>query len=180
MTSTDGGRARIDALGYDYAARSVEPVLSCNLCSSRHFVEVSRKDRYGYPAVFCVCARCGLGFLSPRLTREEYALFYAHTYRPLVSAYHGRAIDAQTVQVEQREYALALAAFLRAEITDDLASVLDLGGSTGVIAGVVRDVFGAAPTVLDPAPDELAVAAAAGMETIEGFAEDFEVGGRTW
>jgi ubiquinone/menaquinone biosynthesis C-methylase UbiE len=41
-------------------------------------------------------------------------------------------------------------------------------------------VFGAVPTVLDPAPDELAVAAAAGMETIEGFAEDFEVGGRTW
>jgi hypothetical protein len=34
--------------------------------------------------------------------------------------------------------------------------------------------------VLDPAPDELEVAAAAGMETIAGFAEDFDPAGRTW
>jgi hypothetical protein len=34
--------------------------------------------------------------------------------------------------------------------------------------------------VLDPAPDELEVAAAAGLETIAGFAEDFEPHGRRW
>ena len=34
--------------------------------------------------------------------------------------------------------------------------------------------------MLDPAPDELAVAAAAGMETIAGFAEDFDPGERRW
>jgi SAM-dependent methyltransferase len=34
--------------------------------------------------------------------------------------------------------------------------------------------------VLDPAPAELAVAAAAGMEVVEGFAEDFDPGERRW
>ena len=34
--------------------------------------------------------------------------------------------------------------------------------------------------MLDPAPDELEVAAAAGMETIAGFAEDFDPGERRW
>ena len=32
-------------------------------------------------------------------------------------------------------------------------TVLDVGGSTGVVAGAVRDAFGVTATVLDPAPD---------------------------
>jgi SAM-dependent methyltransferase len=171
---------RIAAVGYDYGAQELELVRECNLCGSTHHVEVSRVDRYGYPAVFRVCARCGLGFLSPRLTPGGYGSFYDGVYRPLVSAYHGRLIDAETVQVEQRDYARELVAFLEAHLDRPPAAVLDLGGSTGVVAGAMRDAFGSALTVLDPAPDELAVAAAAGMETIEGFVEDFDPGARRW
>jgi ubiquinone/menaquinone biosynthesis C-methylase UbiE len=58
--------------------------------------------------------------------------------------------------------------------------VIDVGGSTGIVAGAVRDVFGSEATVLDPAPAELEVAAAAGMETILGFAEDYDPGDRRW
>jgi SAM-dependent methyltransferase len=172
--------ARIGAVGYDYAAQELELVRSCNLCGSTHHVEVARVDRYGYPAVFRVCARCGLGFLSPRLTGAGYGSFYDGVYRPLVSAYHGRLIDAETVQVEQRDYARELTTFLRAHLDRPPADVLDLGGSTGVVAAAMRDAFGSALTVLDPAPDELAVAAAAGMETIEGFVEDLDPGARRW
>jgi SAM-dependent methyltransferase len=172
--------ARIDELAYNYEDRELEAVLTCNLCGSTNHVEVSRRDRYGYPAVLRVCIRCGLCFLSPRLTAAEYAEFYAGVYRPLVSAYHGRLIDAQTVQVEQREYAAKLLGFLQRHLVATPADVLDIGGSTGVVAAAVRDAFGSAATVLDPAPDELAVAAAAGLETVEAFAEDFEPGGRRW
>ena len=179
--SVDAARAeRIEQLGYDFASRELEPVAACNLCGSSHHVEVSRRDRYGYPAVLRVCARCGLGFLSPRLSAGEYASFYADTYRPLVSAYHGRLIDAETVQEEQREYAAELIEFLRGTLPGPPATVLDVGGSTGVIAGALRDAFGTEATVLDPAPDELAVAEAAGMETVAGFAEDFDPGERRW
>lgn len=179
--SAEAARAeRIERLGYDFAARELEPVDACNLCGSSHQVEVSRRDRYGYPAVFLVCARCGLGFLSPRLSAAEYAAFYADTYRPLVSAYHGRRIDAETVQEEQREYAAELAEFLRGALPAPPQSVLDVGGSTGVVAGALRDAFGTEATVLDPAPDELAVAEAAGMETVAGFAEDYDPGDRRW
>lgn len=177
----DAGRAeRIAAVGYDYAAQELELVRSCNLCGSEHHVEVARTDRYGYSAVFRVCARCGLGFLSPRLTAAGYASFYDGVYRPLVSAYHGRLIDARTVQIEQRDYARELVGFLEAHLVTAPADLLDLGGSTGVVAEVVRDAFGTRPTVLDPAPDELSVAAAAGMETIEGFVEDYDPGDRRW
>lgn len=171
---------RIAALGYDYAEREKEEVRQCNLCGSRHHVELSRRDRYRYPAILRVCAACGLGFLSPRLTAAEYARFYESVYRPLVSAHHGRLIDAASVQAEQHGYARELVDFLGHTIGERPATLLDVGGSTGVIAGIFAERLGVRATVLDPAPDELVVAGRAGMETIEGFAEDFDPEGRTW
>ncbi|MEJ7892775.1 MAG: methyltransferase domain-containing protein [Solirubrobacteraceae bacterium] len=172
---------RIAALEYDYDGRYKERVDACNVCGAAGApVEVARRDRYEYAATTVLCRRCGLGYLSPRLTAEEYGQFYAKVYRPLVSAYHGRRIDAETVQVEQREYARALAAFLEPWLEERPRTVLDVGGSTGVVAGAFVECFGAAATVLDPAPDELAVAEAAGMETIASGAEEFDPEGRTW
>jgi len=171
---------RIAAVGFDYPAHETEPVGSCNLCGSTDLAELSRCDRYGYPASLWMCRRCGLGFLSPRLTAAEYGAFYEDVYRPLVSAFHGRRIDAQTVQDDQRSYAAELVEFLRANLPSPPRSVMDVGGSTGIVAAAVRDAFGSEPTVLDPAPAELEIAAAAGMETIAGFAEDFDPGERCW
>jgi SAM-dependent methyltransferase len=172
--------ARIAALGYEYGALEKDGRRPCNLCGSEVHVEVSRIDRYGFAAPMRMCARCGLGFLSPRLTPAGYADFYESVYRPLVSAYHGYTIDAVTVQEEQREYAAGIADFLRHTLPAPPRTIMDVGGSTGLVAGVIGEPFGASCTVLDPAPDELAVAAAAGMETIAGFAEDYDAQGRTW
>jgi SAM-dependent methyltransferase len=180
MTSEAERAERIARLGYDIASRELEPVVACNLCGSTRHVEVSRRDRYGYPTVLRACTRCGLGFLSPRLSASDYGSFYEDVYRPLVSAYHGRRIDAETVQEEQRAYAAELVAFLRGTLAGAPKTILDVGGSTGVVAAALRDAFAAQPTILDPAPDELAVAAAAGMETVAGFAEDFDAQGRRW
>ncbi|HEY7690863.1 MAG TPA: methyltransferase domain-containing protein [Gaiellaceae bacterium] len=171
---------RIAAVGYDYAARETEVVESCNLCGSTDVTELSRRDRYGYPASLWMCRRCGLGFLSPRLTPGEYGVFYEDVYRPLVSAFHGRRIDAETVQEDQHGYAAELVEHLRVNLAVPPRSVMDVGGSTGIVAAAVRDAFGAEATVLDPAPAELEVAAAAGMETIAGFAEDFDPAERRW
>jgi SAM-dependent methyltransferase len=180
MNAADERAARIAAVGYDFDARPKETVETCNLCGSTDFAELARTDRYGYPAALRMCARCGLGFLSPRLTAAEYGAFYERVYRPLVSAHHGRRIDAETVQDDQRGYAADLVEFLRGNLPAPPGTVMDVGGSTGIVAAAVRDAFGSDPTVLDPAPDELEVAAAAGMETIAGFAEDFDPGERRW
>lgn len=171
---------RIAELGWTPELARHEQVRRCNLCAGTRLVEVSRVDRYGFEQPAVVCAACGLGFLTPRLTGAAYADFYKATYRPLVSAYHGRTIDALTVQDEQLGYAAELVGFLRAALPAAPATILDVGGSTGVVAGAVGDALGGIPTVLDPAPEELAVAAAAGMETIEGFAEDLDAAGGAW
>lgn len=172
---------RVAALGYDVAAQAMERPTACNLCGSREGqVEVCRQDRYGYPATCVVCGRCGLGYLSPRLSEAAYADFYAGVYRPLVSAYHGRRIDAETVQVDQRSYAAELADFLAPLLPTPPGTILDVGGSTGVVAAVIAANLGGRPTVVDPAPAELAVAERSGIEVIAGFAETMEPGERRW
>ncbi len=175
-----GREQRIAALAFDPATGARETVTACNLCGEERQIELARRDRYGFDQRSVMCGRCGLVFLSPRLTARGYAAFYDGVYRPLVSAYHGRTIDASTVQEEQADYAAALATFLGHAVSEPPVDVLDIGGSTGVVAGVMREAFGARPTVLDPAPDELAVAAEAGMETVTGFAEEHDFTGRTF
>jgi 2-polyprenyl-3-methyl-5-hydroxy-6-metoxy-1,4-benzoquinol methylase len=179
-STADERRRRIQAVGYDYRGVAKVPVPNCNLCGSPDTLEAARQDRYGFPAVLRLCARCGLGFLSPRPTRAEYRRFYEGTYRRLVSAYHGRTIDPATIQDDQRVYAAELLRFLKPSLEVSPGSAIDIGGSTGVVGGAISEAFGAAVTVLDPAPAELAVAEANGMETILGFVEDYEPQGRTW
>lgn len=172
---------RVAALGYDPAAQPSERVAACNLCGTvEHPIRLARRDRYGYPTSFVLCAACGLGYLSPRLTAAAYAEFYANTYRPLVSAYHGRRIDADTLHLDQRPYATELAHFLAPHLPRPPHTILDVGGSTGIVAAVLADRFDASATVVDPAPDELDIARAAGLETITGMAEDYDPGHRTW
>src|SRR5678816_1981649 len=146
-------RERIAALDYDYAAQPKQTVTACNLCGAGQFVILTHRDRYGYAAQAHACRQCGLVFLNPRLTAEAYARFYNGVYRPLVSAFHGRLIDARTIQDEQREYAIERADFIRPFIAGAGArTLLDIGGSTGVVAHHFVREFGLRGTLIDPAP----------------------------
>lgn len=169
--------ARIAALDYDYAKRPKLTHTACNLCGGAQLATVARRDRYGYPATADGCRRCGLVFLNPMMTADAYAEFYRDVYRPLVSAYHGRLIDAETIQAEQREYAAERAEQLAPHLAArDARSLLDVGGSTGVVAHHLMGRFDLAATVIDPAPLEIDVARRLGLRTVTGFVEDCDPG----
>jgi SAM-dependent methyltransferase len=172
---------RIEALGYDYAAQPKQVRSRCNLCAFDRFVTLAHGDRYGYPARADGCLRCGLVFLNPVMTPDAYTRFYLDVYRPLVSAYHGRLIDARTIQAEQREYASALAELLGPRLEKwGGRSLLDVGGSTGIVAHRLKERFGLAATVLDPAPLEVEVARQLGLQTVTGFIEDYDSSGTSY
>ncbi|MHC4608046.1 MAG: class I SAM-dependent methyltransferase [Planctomycetota bacterium] len=174
----DARGARIAALGFDYSSQPVQARTSCNLCGGERFVGVTHRDRYAYPAAADGCLRCGLVFLNPVMTSEAYAGFYRDVYRPLVSAYHGRRIDAETIQDEQKDYAAALAGLLEPCLAArSVKTLLDVGGSTGVVAHHLKERFDLAATVIDPAPLEIDVARRLGLQTVTGFVEDHDPGG---
>lgn len=170
---------RIAALGYDYAAQPIEEVTACNLCGTREFVVLTHRDRYGYRAQSHACVGCGLVFLNPRMTAEAYGRFYDGIYRPLVSAFHGRLIDARTIQDEQRVYAIERADFIRPFLAGaGLRTLLDIGGSTGVVANHFAREFGLRATIIDPAPLEIEQARQFGLDTITGLVEQHDFAGR--
>lgn len=178
---SESRKDRIAALGYDYATQPKTLRSRCNLCGFDRFVTLCHCDRYGYPAPADGCLRCGLVFVNPVMTSGAYTRFYQDVYRPLVGAYHGRLIDANTIQNEQREYAAALAELLAPRLEKwGGRSLLDVGGSTGVVAHHLKERFGLAATVLDPAPMEIAVAQRLGLQTLTGFVEDLDAGEATY
>ena len=171
--------ARIAALGYDFAAQPRERLSECNLCGATRLVTITHRDRYGYPAPAAACARCGLVFLDPRMTAAAYGRFYDGVYRPLVSAFHGRLIDAKSIQNEQRDYAADRAEMIRPFLRGaGLRSMLDIGGSTGVVAAHFAKEFNLEGTLIDPAPLEVEEARAFGLETITGLVEQHDFGSR--
>jgi 2-polyprenyl-3-methyl-5-hydroxy-6-metoxy-1,4-benzoquinol methylase len=183
MTTTGAPEraARIAALGYDYAAQPKDVVSACNLCGASAFVGLTHRDRYGYRAQAHACAQCGLVFLNPRMTADAYARFYDGVYRPLVSAFHGRLIDATTIQAEQREYAAERAELIAPFVAGSRArTMLDIGGSTGVVAHHLAREFGLEATLIDPAPLEVEKARRLGLETMTGLIERHEFGARTF
>jgi 2-polyprenyl-3-methyl-5-hydroxy-6-metoxy-1,4-benzoquinol methylase len=174
-------RERIEALGFDYAAQPVERVPRCNLCSGTAFTVVTHRDRYGYPAQAHACNDCGLVFLNPRMTASAYGRFYDGVYRPLVSAFHGREINAQTIQAEQADYARERAQLLQPFIRGgSYRTMLDIGGSTGVVAHHFAEAFGLTGTLIDPAPLEVDHARRLGLEAITGLVEQYDFGPRTF
>lgn len=182
MSDVSRSRAeRIAAVGYPYDRESKEPVKYCNLCGGQTWTILTHRDRYGFPAQTTACDTCGLAVLNPRLTADAYHRFYASVYRPLVSAYHGRIIDARSIQAEQKLYAEEMERFIAPYILPDQhQTFLDVGGSTGVIAAHFARRFGLKATVIDPAPDEVAEAKAMGIESIQGFVESWEPAGRSF
>ena len=175
-----GTRAdRIAAVAFDYDAQPKQRVERCNLCGGTVFVTLVHRDRYGYPAPAAACSGCGLVFLDPVMTADAYAGFYERTYRPLVSAYHGRLIDARTIQQEQREYAEERGDLLAPAVSGrGYRTLLDIGGSTGIVANAFARRFTLSATVVDPAPLETAQAQTLGIETIEGLVERVDLGAR--
>lgn len=165
---------RIAALGYDYDAVAKETVSACNLCGGDRFVVLAHTDRYGFAAESVGCTRCGLVFLNPRPTEAEYARFYESVYRPLVGAYHGRLIDASSIEGEQERYAQELVRLLTPFLDGRTGGrLLDVGGSTGVVASALAGAFGLEGVVVDPAPAELERAAARGLATVAATMEQF-------
>lgn len=169
---------RIESLGYDYSQKEKMPMRACNLCGSTRWVIISHVDRYGYDISATSCSNCGQTMLNPCMTVAEYSGFYKDVYRPLVSAYHGRLIDAKTVQAEQHPYANQMVKLVSPFIKNGYSTMLDVGGSTGLISTYFAKEFRLKCTVIDPAPDEIAEAKEVGIEAITGFVEEWDGGGK--
>lgn len=159
---------------FDYVAQPKEQVSTCNLCGSTDYAPVSHGDRYGFPVSMVRCIYCGLEFLNPRMTRNAYRAFYVNgAYRALLSKFYKREITAESIEKEQAEYAERLGCLLKPHLYDRTPEqMLDIGGSTGVVAEALVKRFGGTATVLEPSEPEAKRAKKRDLTVIMGTLED--------
>ena len=175
-TLTDDQIARVSAVNYDFDSFEKVQVVDCDLCGCERFTILSKHDRYQHQVCSCLCDSCGNLFISPRLTASSASVLYEKYYRPLVSAYHGRTIDKDTLQVDQHIYSDELLAdFDHFGVRErNISSVLDIGGSTGVILKRFDSWYAKQKLKMiniDPASNEASVSHESGIETIRGMFE---------
>lgn len=156
-----------------------EVISECNLCGGRELVLVGLKDRYGLEAPTAKCKGCGLVQLSLRMTAVAYREFYeGGHYRRLISEWHRRPITAASIESSQRKYAARLARWLDPHMaTLRSGLLLDLGGSTGVVAEHLAYAFDLDATVVEPSAEEADSARRRGLAVAQVPLEDYDAGG---
>lgn len=160
----------MSAVAFDLSSQPLETV-PCALCGGTKTTIIASHDRYGLPAQTVECV-CGLRYLNPRMTADGYSAFYRHGYRPLLSEHFQRSYGVEDILSDQRKYARNLTGLVAAHMPIG-TTLLDVGGSTGIVGQQFRRRWGYTVTVLDPAPDELAKAE--GCTTLAGSAEDLDL-----
>lgn len=163
---------------FDYAALAVEAVNRCNLCGGESFTPIAHQDRAGFPARTVLCNACGLTFITPRMSAESYAEFYrSGMYRRIVTKLHNRT-DEETHDLliaSQQVYAESLHSLLDKHLGQHKGgTLLDVGGSTGIVAESLCQRYGLKGTVLDPAASETDEARQRGLTSIEGTVESWD------
>ena len=150
-------------------------VPACNMCGCPKNIIIAQCDRYGLPLRTAMCVGCGLVYLVDRFSQSGYARFYYEgMYRDVSSSFLGTTHGIAQIQANQAEYAHHLAATLDGYFSPSPgASLIDIGGSAGIVASEFQRRFGLRATVLDPSAEEAGAARKLGVETITGSLEDW-------
>lgn len=157
----------------------VESLSSCSACGSRQYFVLTPIDRYGLPLRAAMCMVCGLVFQVDRFTTDGFQEFYGGAYRDLVSAFKGKAEgDIPRLRAKQEIYGRSLLDAVKDRIGDSssIQRIADVGGSTGVVAGIFSDHYGASATVVDPGARELGEADGE-LATVQATVEDWQPDG---
>jgi SAM-dependent methyltransferase len=156
-----------------------ESVESCNLCGSKLFNLIGNRDRYGLKVPSVKCQECGLIFLSQRMTAEAYREFYeAGHYRTLIGMFSRIVWDNAKLQSDQVRYSESLSRWLSPHMNGRRGGLLlDVGGSTGVVAERLAQDYNLDATVIEPSASEADAARRRGLAVANVMLEDYEAGG---
>jgi len=141
--------------------------ISCDLCGSKDQDTLGFSKIYGSRAV--ICQRCGLVFISPRMTSEWYHKFYQEEYR----AMGGGEENLDTLFKMQYAHGRALAEEFRPYVLTR-GLMIDVGSSTGGVLAGLKDVLGVKVLGIEPSEKEAAYGKKYGIPAQVTLIEDIE------
>lgn len=154
--------------------RSPKEEIECNLCGSLNVKTIARRDKYCLPVKTVICQRCGLIFISPRMSSERYNSFYMNgEYRRLLKVFKGRDVSIEKTFSSGRKLGNFLAERLRSYIKEGL--VVEVGSSAGgVLTGLKDKIPGIELLGIEPSEDETVFARNKGIRTNQTTLESMD------
>ncbi len=168
-------RARCKPIVDSLSTLEHQTVVQCNVCESESSVIISNQDRYGFNVRTAMCLQCGLIYVVDQFTAAGYEEFYGDgNYRRLIERFKGKEQSIERIQRSQQTYATSLAnTFQGFKSIEKGGRLLDIGGSTGLVAHEFARRFSFQAIVLEPAVEEAEAARASGLETVTDAIENW-------
>ena len=161
---------------FDYASANVENI-PCNLCGSFSFVVIAGKISNGQRVETCLCKKCGLVYINPRMTRKEYDRYYKTYYHEERLRTKGRTETrfkdpAGDGFNHAFRFGKALAEDFRKWI--EKGRVVDVGSAYGgLLAGIKDTIPDISVMGIEPSAEDAAYANTRGIPTHNVLFEDF-------
>lgn len=140
----------------------------CNLCGGDIPEVLTRRARHGLPLTTVICRQCGLIYLNPRPTFQQYQEFYeSGTYRDLTGE---GCVPPAAFFARQLRHGRSILEFIL-ECLPPHPRVLDIGCGAGGILRVFLDHGAAAAMGIEAYPEHARFAGAQGLMVSEGTFE---------
>jgi len=143
--------------------------IPCDLCGSADCRVLSTKDRNYLDVRACICTRCGLIFLNPRMTKEWYGRYYQEEYRAQMARFKGR-FDARPEEEDLAglyrrgtRHGLALAALAQPYLRRGLT--IEVGSSAGGVLNGFKQALDVEVRGIEPSGSEAQWANRQGIPT---------------
>jgi len=144
-----------------------EIVTKCLLCNAERSQLFDQRTFEGTSVENRICKACGFVYQSPRMTGAETNDFYAAEYRKL---YQGSSDPSPKDLAFQEQRAESVAAFTKKHVKQ-VARVLDVGCSAGLLMQAYNHTFGCTPVGIEPGNAYRDVAARTGFKTYASLME---------
>lgn len=160
-------------MSFPYNELEKEHIL-CNFCGSDDYQVLSDEGTDGLPLTSCICKRCGLIYINPRMTKEGYKFYYEKEYRDKTINYgeKGSDFDCGRLYETTKPHGRMLGEFMRRHLNVS-GAIMEIGsGAGGVLAGI-KEVLGREVEGLEPSAVEAAYAQKKGIKTHHSLIEDY-------
>ena len=108
-------------------------MVPCAVCGGTNLKRLANKGEFGWKTYVSICKDCGLVFLSPRWTREDYQRFYLDEFDAVLRS------DVHKVEEKEKRKARIVWQRILPYLSDDTRRVLDIGCGMGWALGLVRE-----------------------------------------
>lgn len=161
---------------FDYSKKKLEKI-PCDLCGSQNYFVLAKKAKGGIFAQTCLCKKCGLIFLNPRMSKGDCDDYYKNYYRVHRAELKGKNLDDDRGVAENfrgavkfgKAWAEEYGRFLLPGLT------IDVGSSTGGILYGLKDARTDIEILgIEPSLAESQYAEKMGVKTINCLFEDFK------